>query len=106
MRWSWPTGGSPAASMLLEAGRAEVRDLVEAQDAQISAQNAVIAAITDYQQSRLQLLLDVGALDTTVPQFWLKDTLAVAYRPSTESEQAQPDSQADAVQPPENYFKN
>ncbi len=93
-----------SASMLLEAGRAEVRDLVEAQDAQISAQNAVIAAITDYQQSRLQLLLDVGALDTTVPQFWLKDTLAVAYRPSAES--AQPNSQADAVQPPENYFKN
>src|ERR1019366_3385349 len=53
-----------STTLLLEAGRAEVRDLVDAQDAQISAQNAVTAALVDYQLTRLQLMLDIGALDT------------------------------------------
>ena len=41
-----------STTLLLEAGRAEVRDLVDAQDAQIASQNAVTAAMVDYQQTR------------------------------------------------------
>jgi outer membrane protein TolC len=94
-----------SATLLLEAGRAEVRDLVEAQDAQISAQNAVTTALVEYQRSRLQLLLDIGALDTQVPQFWLKNPLA-GYLTATVP-LAPPSSPTEqAVLPPEQYFDN
>jgi outer membrane protein TolC len=66
-------------SLLLEAGRADLRDLVEAQDAQINAQIAVTAAIVSYQQVLLQLLLDVGVLETQSRRFWLKDHLAAHF---------------------------
>jgi outer membrane protein TolC len=94
-----------SATMLLEAGRAEVRDLVEAQDAQISAENAVTAALVDYQQTRLQLLLDIGALQTATPQFWLKDPL----RPPLRAEASLPSQSSETdreVPPPEHYFDN
>ena len=65
-----------SSDLLLQAGRAEVRDLIEAQDAQISAQNAVTDAIVSYQRVRLQLMLDIGALHTVENKFWLRDHLA------------------------------
>jgi outer membrane protein TolC len=65
-----------STTLLQQAGRAEVRDVVEAQDAQIAAQNAVTAALVDYQVARLQLMLDIGALESERPQFWLQDHLA------------------------------
>lgn len=61
-----------SASEQIQAGRAEVRDLVEAQDAQIAAENAVTAALVDYQEERLRLLLDMGVLETSGNQFWLE----------------------------------
>jgi outer membrane protein TolC len=91
-----------STTLLLEAGRAEVRDLVDAQDAQISAENAVTAALVDYQQQRLQLLLDIGALDTAVPKFWLKDSLT-SYLPGPAPAPSQP-SKEEPVLPPEKYF--
>lgn len=65
-----------SATQLIEAGRAEVRDLVEAQDAQVAAQNAVTQAIVSYQDTMLRLLLDIGILETDSSRFWLKDHLA------------------------------
>jgi len=94
-----------SATVLLEAGRAEVRNLIEAQDAQIATQNAVTTALVDYQQSRLQLMLDIGALDTDLPKFWLKDHLA-AFLPSGTPVATQPASAEQAVVPPDQYFKN
>jgi outer membrane protein TolC len=94
-----------SATVLLEAGRAEVRNLIEAQDAQIATQNAVTTALVDYQQSRLQLMLDIGALDTDLPKFWLKDHLA-AFLPSGTPVATQPASAEQAVLPPDQYFKN
>jgi outer membrane protein TolC len=93
-----------STTLLLEAGRAEVRDLVDAQDAQISAQNAVTAVLADYQQTRLQLMLDIGALDTELPQFWLKDHLA-AFLPAGAPVPAQPAIGEQVVLPPQDYFK-
>jgi hypothetical protein len=92
--------------MLLEAGRAEVRDLVDAQDSQINAENAVTAALVDYQQTRLQLLLDIGALDTEAPKFWLKDQLASYIPGSAPVSGNRPPAQSgeQPVLPPENYF--
>jgi outer membrane protein TolC len=91
--------------LLLEAGRAEVRDLVDAQDAQISAQISVTAALVNYQQTRLQLLLDIGALDTAPPKFWLRDPLSAFFAgamtpPSAAAPAEQP------VLPPDQCFNN
>lgn len=65
-----------STQMRLEAGIAEVRDLIESQDAQLGAQNAVTSALVDYQDARLQLMLDIGALNTNQPKFWLQDHLS------------------------------
>jgi outer membrane protein TolC len=93
-----------STTLLLEAGRAEVRDLIEAQDAQISAQNAVTAALVDHQQARLQLMLDIGALQTEQPRFWLKDHLA-AVLPGRPPATATPTTEQ-AVVPPDQLFNN
>jgi outer membrane protein TolC len=94
-----------SATMLLEAGRAEVRDLVEAQDAQISAQNAVTSALVDCQQCRLGLLLDIGALDTGTPQFWIRDPLTAPLRVEAAPLPQSPQTD-EGVFPPEHYFDN
>lgn len=60
------------ADLNYQAGRAVVRDLLEAQDEEVAAKNAVTAALVDYLQARLQLLLDMGVLNTDVDQFWLR----------------------------------
>src|SRR5690606_19000961 len=61
--------------ILLEAGRVQIRDLREAQDSLIAAQNEVTSTLVSYLQARLQLLLDIGVLDTSRPKFWLTDPL-------------------------------
>jgi hypothetical protein len=89
--------------MLLQAGRIEVRDLNDALDSQIAAQNSVTVALVSYQESRLQLMLDIGALDTETQNFWLKDHLAAvnAGKPSTG---AQANAPEEAVTPPATLF--
>ena len=42
----------------------------------IDSQNALTQRIVDYQRSRLQLLIDIGVLDTGEERFWLSDPLA------------------------------
>lgn len=65
-----------STDMRIQAGQLEIRDLIEAQDAQVAAQNAVTSALVDYQEARLQLMLDIGALNTAQDKFWLQDHLA------------------------------
>lgn len=55
-----------------KAGNIIFRRLSESQDALIDAQNAVTAALIDYQRARLQLYTDIGILDTSKREFWLK----------------------------------
>ncbi|MGN6556001.1 MAG: TolC family protein, partial [Verrucomicrobiota bacterium] len=93
-----------SATLLLEAGRSEVRNLIEAQDAQISAQTAVTGALLSYQEARLRLMLDIGALNSDVPQFWLRDHLTAFLPPGTTA--SPPRDQAQAVLPPEESFRN
>jgi outer membrane protein TolC len=59
------------ARLQLEAGTALFRDLQEAQDALIRAQNDVTAALVDYLEVRLGLLADLGILKTK-DRFWLQ----------------------------------
>jgi outer membrane protein TolC len=94
-----------STTMLLEAGRAEVRDLLEAQDSQISSQNALTAALVDYQETRLQLMLDIGALNTELPLFWLKDHIA-AFLPTGQPAAARtPSGEEQTVPTPETFFE-
>ena len=65
------------AQLSIEAGNAIYRDLEEAQDDLIAAQNAQTAALVDYLESRLDLLLEVGILNTGTNQFWLTESSTV-----------------------------
>jgi outer membrane protein TolC len=51
------------ANLLLQSGRAQARDLLEAQDALINAQNALIRALVSYRVARLEFLRDTGSLE-------------------------------------------
>jgi outer membrane protein TolC len=93
-----------SSSLRMQAGVAEVRDLVEAQDAQINAQNAVTRALVDYQTARLRLMFDIGALNTDQQKFLLKDHL-VAFLPEDARPPAEPNQTVDqAVLPPDHFF--
>ncbi|MBI5775653.1 MAG: TolC family protein [Verrucomicrobia bacterium] len=74
-----------SATLLLQAGRAQIRDLLEAQNAQLTARNAVTAALVDYQNARLGLLLDLGRLDTGTERFWVRP-IAVSRQPAAPPE--------------------
>ena len=94
-----------STTLLLQAGRAEVRDLVDAQDAQIAAQNSVTGALVAYQEARLRLMLDIGVLETQSEQFWLKDQLVGVF---AGSETAAPrlELPREGLIPPNEFFNN
>ena len=52
------------SDILLQAGKAQIRDKLEAQSAQVLAQNAVTQVLVDYLVARLKFLVDVGVLRT------------------------------------------
>lgn len=68
-------------AMLLEAGRFTIRDLREAQDSLILAQNNLQTTYTGYLNARLGLLLNVGVIDTRPDRFWLLDPLKDSLTP-------------------------
>jgi len=60
-----------SSELSLQAGRIQVRDVVDAQTAQVQAYNAATAALVDYHLTRMRLLLDLGILKTQKERFWL-----------------------------------
>jgi outer membrane protein TolC len=90
--------------MLLEAGRVQIRDVREAQDALIQAQNNLTTALVNYLGSRFDLLLDMGILLTDRDQFWLKDPLAERLQDSQRGRPPlhMPDDQ---VTPPDTFLE-
>jgi outer membrane protein TolC len=64
-----------SSEMFFEAGRAELRDLLEAQEALLTAKNAYTAAIVDYRVAELEFQRDTGLLAID------KDGLLQEYRP-------------------------
>ena len=59
-----------SVSLLLEAGRASTRDLLEAQNALLSAQDALTAALVDYRLALLELWRDTGLLRVDERGIW------------------------------------
>jgi outer membrane protein TolC len=60
-----------SATLSLQAGRVQIRDLLEAQNAQVQARNALTQTLVDYHLARLRLLIDIGVVDTGEDRFWL-----------------------------------
>jgi outer membrane protein TolC len=60
-----------SSELSLQAGRIQVRDVVDAQTARVQAYNAATAALVDYHLTRMRLLLDLGLLKTQKERFWL-----------------------------------
>ena len=59
-----------STDLFLQAGRAEVRDLLEAQEALLSAQNALTAAIVNHRLAELGLQRDLGMLQVDGLGVW------------------------------------
>lgn len=91
-----------ASGILLQAGRSQIRDQLEAQTAQVQAQNAVTQVLVDYLAARLKFLVDVGALKTASENWWLQpQPLPAATTPPPKRKQ---DGSDDAVAPPDKIF--
>ena len=59
-----------SSNLFLEAGRAQIRDLLEAQEALFSAQNALTAAVISYRIAELELQSDMGLLKVDNQGLW------------------------------------
>lgn len=59
-----------SVTMFLEAGRAQTRDLLEAQDDLLSAQNLLTASVVDYRIAELEIQRDMGVLEVDEKGLW------------------------------------
>ena len=76
-------------------------DIIRARKGLTSAQQAVSRAIVDYHKTRLKLRKDVGILDTTQEEFWLKTDAMLGGQPGPT-----PDQQDQEVIPPNQILGN
>ncbi len=68
-----------SARLFLDAGRAQTRDLLEAQEDLVSAQNDLTAALIDYRIAELELQRDMGLLRVDSEGQWMEfDPMQVA----------------------------
>ncbi|MEW6250287.1 MAG: TolC family protein [Planctomycetota bacterium] len=69
-----------STNLFLEAGRAEIRDVLEAQDSLVSAQNALTSAMINYRVGELALQRDLGVLEVAATGLWQE------YEPNREDD--------------------
>ena len=62
-----------STALFLEAGRAEIRDILEAQESLVSAQDALTAALVAYRLAELNLRKDTGTLEIDERGIWRDD---------------------------------
>lgn len=63
-----------STELFLQAGRAQIRDVLEAQDALISARNALTSAVVTYRVAELELQRDMGVLAVDHRGLWTEYT--------------------------------
>ncbi|MBN1392477.1 MAG: TolC family protein [Sedimentisphaerales bacterium] len=61
-----------STTLLLEAGRLTTRDLLEAQDALLQAQNSLTAALVDHAIAKLSFFRDIGILQVRPDGMWIQ----------------------------------
>ncbi len=61
-----------STDLFLQAGRAEIRDLLEAQNALNAAQDALTSAVVSYRIGELELQRDLGVLDVSSDGLWVE----------------------------------
>ncbi len=61
-----------STDLFLQAGRAEIRDLLEAQNALNSAQDALTSAVVNYRIGELRLQRDLGVLQVDNRGLWVE----------------------------------
>ena len=59
-----------SSKLFLEAGLAQIRDLLEAQDALLAAQNSLTSAVVNYRIAELELQRDLGLLKVNEKGLW------------------------------------
>ncbi len=64
-----------STDLLLQAGRAAIRDVLEAQNALLSAQNSLISAVVSYRINELELQRNLGVLTVFVDGTWQEPAL-------------------------------
>lgn len=62
-----------AVNLLLESDRAETRDLLEANNDQLGARNALTSSLIEYHLTRLNFLFNLGLFEHRDPQFWVSN---------------------------------
>lgn len=86
------------ATLLFEFGQAEIRDLLEAEAAQLQARNSLTEALIDYHVGRYQLLRNLGILEVDEEGLWIREILA---RPEASPAQVDDSLIEDLVTPDE-----
>ena len=64
-----------STQLFLQAGRAQIRDVLEAQESLVSAQNALTAALVSYRVAELELQRDLGLLQVNELGLWREYSL-------------------------------
>ena len=59
-----------STNLFLEAGRAQMRDLLEAQDSLLAAQNDLTSAVINYRVAELEIQRDMGVLEVDGSGLW------------------------------------
>lgn len=67
-----------STNLFLQAGRIQMRDLLEAQDALVLARNALVAAQVQYRIRAMELQRDLGILNIDPAGEWLEDVIQYA----------------------------
>jgi len=70
-----------STELFLRAGRAEIRDVLEAREALVEAQDALSAALVNYRVAELELQRDMGVLEINQRGLWRE------YEPTEDLEQ-------------------
>ncbi len=67
-----------STNLFLQAGRIQIRDLLESQDALVLARNALVAAQVQYRIRAMELQRDLGKLTIDPAGDWLEDVIEYA----------------------------
>ena len=63
-----------STELFLQAGRAEVRDVLESEESLLNAQNALTAALVQYRVAELEIQRDLGLLQVDEKGVWAEYT--------------------------------